>query len=89
MLSAEPFGTVMLRPLRAAGVFLAHLGLGFVVMVGVWLTEKAFRYLWAPGHDPKFFDWCPVRWLFDAGEAGILVVFIIFGVYEAYRQLKG
>lgn len=88
MSSPEPYSTVMIRPLRAAGVFLAHLGLGFVVMVGVWLTEKLFGYLWASGPDPRFFDWCPVRWLFDAGEAGILVVFVVFGIYEAYCQLK-
>ena len=78
----------MRRPLFAAGVFLGHLALGFVVMVGVWLTEKGFALLWEEGREPKFFDWCPVKWLFDAGEAGIMIVFVVFGIYEAYRQLK-
>jgi len=84
---ADPLNTVLTRPLRAAAVFSGHLGLGFVVMVGVWLTERGFGLLWHE-HEPKFFDWCPVKWFFDAGEAGIMFVFVVFGIYEAYLQLK-
>lgn len=86
MSNPDPIITVLQRPLRAAAVFLGHLVLGFLVMVGVWLTEKGFGVLWHQS-EPLFFGWCPVKWFFDAGEAGIMIVFVIFGIYEAWHQL--
>lgn len=88
MPAPEPIGTVLWRALCAAGVVAAHVFLGFVVMSGVWLTEKGIG-LFFREPDPKFFGSVPIRWLFDAGEAGILIVFVAFGIYEAFKQLKG
>jgi hypothetical protein len=35
-----------------------------------------------------FFDWVPIRWFFDASEALILVVFVVFGTLEAIEMLR-
>ena len=57
-------------------------------MVGVWLTEKGFGLLFQE-QDPKFFDLCPVRWFFDAGEVGVLIVFVVFRYwYSALRATE-
>jgi hypothetical protein len=87
MLEHESISTTLKRPARAAGVFIAHLALGTVVLVGIWLTERQFQLLWKTSK-PLFFDWIPVKWLFDAADCGVMVVFIVFGIYEAARQLR-
>jgi hypothetical protein len=71
-------------PVRAARVFLGHIGLALVCVAGIWVVEWAI----GRGNDPKFFDhWIPVKWFFDAGEAGMLATFVISGIYEALREL--
>jgi hypothetical protein len=81
-------GDVVSRAARAAVAFLAHLFLAALAMIGVWGTEQAFHALFKDGN-PKFFDYIPVKWFFDAGEVGILIVFVIFGTIEAIAQLRG
>jgi hypothetical protein len=75
------------RPFRAAIVVVGHLCLGAVVAVGIRGTEWLFQLLW-PGEQPVFFDWVPIRWFFDASEALILVVFVVFGTWEAIEMLR-
>ena len=72
-------------PVRAARSFLGHVGLGLVCMGGIWLSDEAFHWLFPA--EPKFFDWIPVKWFFHAGEAGILLTFVIWGIYDAWREL--
>jgi hypothetical protein len=87
MLERESISTALKRPVRAAGVFIAHLSLGTIVLTGIWLTERQFHFLWDTTK-PLFFDWVPVKWLFDAADCGVMVVFTVFGIYEAARQLR-
>jgi hypothetical protein len=54
-------------------------------MCGIWLTEQVFH--WFFPEEPKFFGWIPVKWFFDASEAGILMTFVIWGIYDAWREL--
>jgi hypothetical protein len=56
-------------------------------MGAVWGTEQGFHRLFQD-HEPKFFDLFPVKWFFDAGESGVMVVFVIFGMIDAVRQLR-
>ena len=72
-------------PVRAARSFLGHIGLALVCMCGIWLTEQVFH--WFFPEEPKFFGWIPVKWFFDASEAGILMTFVIWGIYDAWREL--
>lgn len=73
-------------PVRAARSFLGHVGLGLICMGGIWLSELVFHLLF-PGREPTFFDWIPVKFFFHAGEAGILLTFVIWGIYDAWREL--
>jgi hypothetical protein len=60
---------------------------GAVVAVGIRGTEWLFQLLW-PGENPLFFDLVPIRWFFDASEALILIVFVVFGTWEAIEMLR-
>jgi hypothetical protein len=57
-----------------------------MALTAVWVAEKVYEHLFE--NEPKFFEVLPVRWIFDAGESGILAVFVIFGVYETIVQLR-
>lgn len=46
------------------------------------------QYLLRMTGDPLLFDRFPVRYVFDAMDLGILVVFALFGVIGAYAVLK-
>jgi hypothetical protein len=84
----EPIRAVLVRPARAAVVVLAHLALGTLVTVGIWVTELLFHWLWAAEHMPRFFGWIPVKWLFDASELGVMLVFVCCGTWEAFLTLR-
>jgi hypothetical protein len=73
-------------PVRAARSFLGHIGLALVCLAGIWVLEQASGWLFQ-GHEPKFFEWIPIKWFFDAGEAGILLMFVARGIYDAWREL--
>jgi hypothetical protein len=73
-------------PVRAACTFLGHVGLALVCMFGIWVLERVSGLLFQ-GHEPKFFEWVPIKWFFDAGEAGILLMFVIRGIYDAWGEL--
>ncbi len=71
-------------PVRAARTFLA---LALVCLAGIWALEHASGWMFQ-NQEPKFFGWVPVKWFFDAGEASMLVIFTISGIYDAYRELR-
>jgi hypothetical protein len=83
----DPVSHVLLRFLRPAQVLLSHLALAVLGLVGVWATERALERLF-PDQQLMFFDLYPARWFFDASEAGILVVLLVFGVFETIRELR-
>lgn len=87
MADREQIKTALLRPARAAAVFIGHLLLGSIVICGIWLTHWLFLALWGE-QDPKFFDWIPVRWVFDASEFGVMIVFVIRGILEADHKMR-
>jgi uncharacterized membrane protein len=74
-------------PVRAARIFLGHIGLVLVCLLGIWLVEHAFGWLFQE-HEPKIVGWVPVRWIFEIGEAAMLIIFMASGIYEAYRELR-
>lgn len=83
---SEPFFRVIERLLKATGLLVAHIAVGVVAMGAIWASEQAFTLIFHAS-DPKFFDICPVRWIFDAGEGGILLVLVILGIWEVIKQL--
>lgn len=87
MSDREHLKTALKRPLRGAVVIGGHLLLGAIVSIGIWLTHFLFIWLWGE-QDPKFFDWIPIRWFFDASELVVMIVFIVSGAIEAYHKLR-
>jgi hypothetical protein len=83
----QPMKNTLQRPLRAAIAFLGHLFLGSLVLIGIWLTEMLFELLWH-GHEPTFFGWLPVRWIFDGSDLAVMLVFGFWGIVEANDQMR-
>jgi hypothetical protein len=83
-----PWYAPLVRALRA-GIYLAsHVLVAAILIAAIW----AIQWLLADAGDPKLFDWIPIRYRFDAMDAGILAVFIWFGVkgaIEVFREDKG
>jgi hypothetical protein len=75
------------RPYRAGVALLGHFVLIAFVAVVVWGMEWLYQRLW-PSEDPKLFDVIPLRYLFDAGELGIIGVFVVWGMIEAHKQYR-
>ena len=85
-IAAELWANVR-SPFMAARIFMGHLFLATIVMFAVWSAEKAFHWVFG-NQQPMFFDRIPAKWLFDASEVSILLVFIVYGTVEAINQLR-
>jgi hypothetical protein len=62
-----------------------HVLVAAVLIGAIYAIQLLLRY----AGDPKLFDWIPVRYIFDAMDAGILVAFTAFGTLEAIRAFRG
>lgn len=83
----ERFYAPLRRAARAAVVFIGHTFLGMVVVTCNWLVERYFHFLWQ-SHEPLLFERVPLRWLFDAVDLGVLLVFMFWGILEANQKLR-
>lgn len=54
-----------------------------VVLVCIRLADLGFSHLFTG--EPMFFGRVPVRFFFDAGEAGVMLVFVVASIIEAAR----
>jgi hypothetical protein len=75
-------------PARATLVLIGHLCLALLLISAIWLTEWSLKRLYGE-HGHSLFGVVPLDWLFDAMDLGILVLFIGWGIVDAYRELKG
>lgn len=65
--------------------FLAAHGAVTLVWLGVfYIIGLALKWV----GDPKLGDWFPIRYIFDAIDGGVLLVFVIFAIVEAGRLLQ-
>jgi hypothetical protein len=83
-----PWYAPLVSALRAAIFLAAHVLLAATLIGAIWVIQ----WLLADAGDPKLFDWIPIRYMFDVMDAGILAVFIWFGVkgaIEVFREGKG
>jgi hypothetical protein len=85
--SREHLKTAVRRHFRAGVLFVAHLLLAAVALIGIWLLEKMFQGLWGE-HEPTFFGWLPVKWLFDGADVGVILVVGVRGILEINHMLK-
>jgi hypothetical protein len=71
----------------AAVVIVAHFVLAALLIVLVWGSEQLLGLLWGEA-DPLLFDSVPLKYLFHAIEAAIIVLFGIYGIIEAIKTFR-
>ncbi len=76
------------RAVRAGVVLLCHLAVASVIIVGIRLLEALVHVLWDSG-DPHLFGVLPLIYVFHGMDAGVLAVFVFWGVVEANRVFRG
>ena len=84
-------GSHFWRPLwgaaLAAATLFCHLVIAAIILFGIWALEYLFHFLWR-SNDPLLFDRFPVRYLFDAMDLAVILVFIWYGVLAAARSFR-
>ena len=70
----EPFWSPVLKALRASLFFACHTAIAAVILICIWALSRLFPKLWGPD-DPLLFDRVPLRYLFDALDLSVIVVF--------------
>jgi hypothetical protein len=76
------------RLAEATRVWSSHTLMACVFILGIWLVEKFTYLLW--GRElPLLFGWFPLQYIFHAADAGVLVVFLLYGGYKAMRAYMG
>jgi len=80
-----PWYAPFIKAVRAGTYLAAHVIVASVPIGAIYVVQRLLTYI----GDPKLFDWVPIRYIFDAMDAGILVAFIVFGTIEAIRVFHG
>jgi hypothetical protein len=75
------------RASRAAIALVCHTALAALVVVAIKLLEWLLHFLWG-ATDPLLFDRFPIRYLFDAMDGGVILVFVCYGIIEAFRAFR-
>ena len=88
MAGPKPLSHSLAKTVRAAVVFVVHVALGMVIVTGIWASELYFGFLWG-AHPPLFFGRVPLKWLFDAADIAVMLIFIFWGAFEANQKLRG
>jgi hypothetical protein len=83
----RPVSGPVLRAWRAAVVLLCHTGLAALVVICIKALEWLLHLLWGTG-EALLFDRFPLRYLFDAMDGGVILVFVWFGIVEAVRAFR-
>jgi hypothetical protein len=60
-------GAIFWRAFRAAAFIVVHVGLALLIIAGIYIIQLGLLWL----GDPKLFDWVPLRYVFDAMDAGL------------------
>jgi len=74
------------RVVHIVAVLVGHLVITFAIVGAIWATHRIVAAVWH-GQEPVFFGWVPLRWFFDASEAGVIAVFVISSIVDAIRAL--
>ena len=74
---------------KVAFVFILHLGLIAISILGIYGLEKLLHYLWAASEEPLVYGRYPLKYLFQTIDVAIVVVFGVRGVLEINLMLRG
>jgi hypothetical protein len=85
----EPFWafvrSLFLKTLRSALFFVFDTTVAAVIITCIWALSRVFPALWGP-EDPLLFDRLPLRYLFNAGEGAVIVVYVLALVRHAVAE---
>jgi hypothetical protein len=79
-MASNPWYAPLNRGLRAAAFFVAHLISALIIIGGIYVIQTLLLHM----GNPKLFDRIPVKYIFDAMDVFVLIVFVVFGTAEAY-----
>ena len=77
----------LLKPLRAAVFLITHTALACLVILCVFGVERLIAYLWKESA-PLLVGLISLRYLFDAIDIGVIVIFGVRGILAAYRAFE-
>lgn len=73
--------------LRAAAVVVGHFVVVFLIIVLIWLGEQLLHLLWVDT-EPMLFDVVPIKYLFQAIDLTLIIVFLYNGALAAHREMS-
>ena len=88
MAEGERWWAPLRRAFRAAVALIGHLFISLVLIACFWAIEQTIKWLWH-GAEPLLYGRVPLKYLFDTLDVAVFAVFIVWGVIEAHRNLKG
>jgi hypothetical protein len=75
------------RVVRLVVQFAYHTGGAASLLLCIKALETLYHYLWG-GRERLLFDQIPVRYLFDAMDGAVILVFVCYGLYDAVRAFR-
>jgi hypothetical protein len=90
-LSSDPVASMkhgLSGAVQAAILLIAHFGVAAVVILTIYAGETLFHTLWH-STEPTLFDHVPVRYMFDAIDAGVITTFGFWGILHANKAFRG
>jgi hypothetical protein len=79
--------SLLLKTLRSSLFFIADTARAAVIIFCIWAFSQVFHALWGP-EDPLLFDRFPLRYLFDAGDLGVIIVYVGNLVRQALAEFR-
>jgi hypothetical protein len=84
----EPWWAPLRRGFRAAMALVGHLIVAVAFIICIWVVDGAIRELWQT-QEPLLWRKVPLRYLFDTLDAVVFGLLAVWGVIDAYRELRG
>ena len=84
MPTGERWSAPFIRAARAGAFIASHALIAVVLIVAISAVKGAIGWF----GDTKLFGVLPLGYLFDAMDAAILLVFMVFGLIEAIRVFR-
>jgi hypothetical protein len=77
----------LVEALYAVWVLACHLLVAVGAIAGLWIIEYLVHWLW-PGTEPTVLGRVPLRAIIETADAGILIVFLGFGLYRVIMTMR-
>ena len=79
-----PWYNPLRKAFRSACYLVAH-GLVALLIIGI---SEVIRWFLIRNGDPRLFDICPMRYIFDLVDLAVAGVFLVFGTIEGVRVFR-